>query len=180
MKKVLGIVGSNYSRSVNRKLLEYVGNQLDDVEFSTKLWDDFDIPFFNQDLIDENRFPIEISILNNKIADADALVIAVSEYNYSISAFFKNILDWLSALDPHFMTYKKILLMSTSNDENGSAHALAYMEKILPHFGAVEIQSFSLPNFKEIYDEEEQRLNNEVVFLGLKDMLIDFEQSIHS
>src|SRR5579859_6724112 len=51
-----------------------------------------DIPLFNEDLVPDAPQPV--LAFKEKIAAADALLIAVAEYNYSVSGVLKNAIDW--------------------------------------------------------------------------------------
>ena len=52
-----------------------------------------DIPFYNQDVTEK---PVAVSRVLAQMAGADALVLASTEYNYSMAPALKNILDWAS------------------------------------------------------------------------------------
>src|SRR5699024_6154374 len=108
----------------------------------------------------------------------NAIILAVTEHNLTVSSFLKNIIDWLSRMDDQILAGKKILLMSTSEDESGSKNALAYMENVLPTFGAKVVESFSLPKFSANYDEEANTLKNEVMLLGLMGVISNFKGDI--
>ena len=70
-----------------------------------------------------------------------------SEEPENITAYFKNLLDWLSRLERSFLVEKKILLMATSPGERGGIAALSIAEKLLSRFGAEIVTTFSLPSF---------------------------------
>lgn len=177
MKNILALVGSNNPNSLNKKLIEYVTTKLPSFEVNLKDWEFFEIPIYSLAQEKERGFPADIRVLQNNIKDCDGLLIAVSEQNKSISAFFKNILDWMSRLDPQFLEDKKILLMSTSADENASVEALNYMKKVLPIFGGEIVESFSIANFSDNFNEDNQ-LKEDFMFLGLLEVLTNFEQHI--
>ncbi len=54
-----------------------------------------DIPLFNQDVLDAGM-PEPVKTFRERIAKADAILIASPEYNYSISGVLKNAIDWAS------------------------------------------------------------------------------------
>ena len=134
MKKILAFAGSNSSSSINKQLVDYVVFRLDNVKAKTLLLTDYDIPMYSEDIEKNEGFPVGIQELKQEIAACDGLVIAVNEHNGSVSAFFKNILDWLSRVDRSFFGERKILLMSTSPGGRGAAGALAvsYTHLTLP------------------------------------------------
>lgn len=177
-KKILALVGSNNQNSINQKLVQYVSRRLENQEVKLHEWINFNIPVFGLDQEKERGIPADIRILKNIIDEYEFLIIAVNEHNKTISAFFKNILDWISCLDSKFLDNKKVLLMSTSESDNGAVDALNYMKNILPNFGAEIVESFSFPYFSENFDIEKSEIKDEVVLLGLLDVLINFEQGI--
>ena len=49
---------------------------------------------FNQDI--EKDVPIKVKEFKSKIRDADAILFATPEYNYSVPGVLKNAIDWAS------------------------------------------------------------------------------------
>lgn len=178
MKKILVFSGSNKSSSINDKLAKYAAAHIVGHNIETLKLSDYVLPLFNEDIEQERGFPIDLKMLYNKIKDADALVISVNEHNGMISSFFKNIIDWLSRLDPKFLSGKNLLLMSTSNEEGGGAGALEYSKNVLPKFGGTIVESFSIPFFRENFSEDTQAISNEVLLLGFTDVIQNFAHQI--
>ena len=92
--------------------------------------------------------------LKKDILNADGIVISVNEHNGGLSAYFKNLIDWLSRLDRDFIRDKKVLLMSTSPGKRGAIGAHEAANKMLSRFGAEILGSFSLPSFYDNFDVE--------------------------
>jgi chromate reductase len=90
--KVLGICGSLRRQSTNMNLLRYaqehapLGMQIEIADLST-------VPFYNADISER---PGTVQSLLSQIGQADALLLACPEYNYSIAPALKNALDWAS------------------------------------------------------------------------------------
>lgn len=96
--KILGFGGSLREGSFNRELLE-AGCILDaasDVCPKDANFEIFDrigeFPLYSQDL--EASMPDVIKEFKNKIKEADTILIATTEYNYSIPGYLKNAIDW--------------------------------------------------------------------------------------
>ena len=85
---------------------------------------------------------------------ADGIILSVNEHNGNPSAYFKNLIDWLSRLDKNFISGKKILLMSTSPGKRGGIGAHEVSKNLLTRFGAEIIATFSLPSFYDNIDAE--------------------------
>src|SRR3990170_2026506 len=91
--RILGIVGSLRKNSYNKALMRAAAELLPkDVELEVFCLDD--VPPFNQDL--EKQPPQAIRLFKEKIRDAEAILIASPEYNYSIPGVLKNAIDWAS------------------------------------------------------------------------------------
>jgi chromate reductase, NAD(P)H dehydrogenase (quinone) len=91
--RILGIAGSlrraSYNRAALRAAIELVpeGATLDVFELHG-------IPLFNQD--DEGNPPLQVVEFKRRIREADSLLFATAEYNYSVPGVLKNALDWAS------------------------------------------------------------------------------------
>lgn len=176
MKKILAFAGSNSSTSINHKLITHVAERIHSHEVKVIKLREYDIPMYSIDLEKERGIPTDIRVLKNLIEEHDALIISVNEHNGTVSAFFKNIIDWLSRVDRSFLTGKHILLMSTSPGARGAAAALEYSKHMLPRFGGKIIQSFSFPAFKD--NMVEDKVQNEVLEMGIEDVLTTFAHEI--
>ena len=78
---------------------------------------------------------------------------ASPEYNGSLPAAFKNVVDWLSRMDMKVFHHKPVMALSTSPGRNGGATNLAQLEKLLPWWGAELTGIFSLPRFNETFND---------------------------
>ena len=103
--RIIGFAGSNSAQSINRLLVDYVLRQLHDHE--TELIDlrAHDVPMYGVDREQDSGIPPDIVALHERIRSADAVVISVAEHNGNLTAFFKNIVDWLSRNDLTFLRY---------------------------------------------------------------------------
>lgn len=178
MKKILAFAGSNHSASINQQLLDHVVNRIHGHEIKALKLTDYPLPIYSQDLEKNEGFPINATIIKNLIAESDALIVAVNEHNAGPSAFFKNIIDWLSRVNRNFLEGKKILLISTSAGKRGAKSSLEYTENIFARFGGEVVQSFSLPSFKDNFQEE--KVINEVLDMGIEDVLTTFAHQIEN
>ncbi|MDT0644898.1 NADPH-dependent FMN reductase [Zunongwangia sp. F363] len=178
MKKILAFSGSNSSTSINHQLLTHVSARITGHEIKIIKLIDYQFPMYSADHEKEKGIPLNVRIMKNLIAESDALVIAVNEHNGMVSAFFKNFLDWMSRAERNFLKDKKILLISTSPGIRGAASSLEYVKNILPRFGGQVIESFSFPSFKDNF--KENKVLNEVLDMGIEDVLTTFAHQIES
>src|SRR5215203_513882 len=80
--KVLGIVGSLRKESFNRKLLR-AAVELAPEGIELEIAEITGIPLFNEDVLDEG-VPEVVRLFKERVAGADALLIATPEYNWSV------------------------------------------------------------------------------------------------
>ncbi|KAK2968885.1 hypothetical protein RJ640_025492 [Escallonia rubra] len=94
--KVVAISGSIRSGSYNSGLLRAAievakeslqGIEVEFVEISH-------LPMLNTDLEGPGTFPHDVEAFRKKILEADSILFASPEYNYSVSAPLKNAIDW--------------------------------------------------------------------------------------
>ncbi len=178
MKKILAFAGSNSSTSINHLFLTHLVNRIQAHEVKLIKLSQYDIPLYSKDLEADRGFPTDIKVIKNLIEEHDALIISVNEHNGTVSAFFKNVMDWLSRLDRSFLTGKRILLTSTSPGARGAASSLEYTKGILPRFGGKVVQSFSFPSFNDNF--QNNVIQNEVLEMGIEDVLTTFQHEIEN
>lgn len=155
MAYLLGFAGSNSSTSINYALVKYTAGLITDIPI--KLLDLAQCPFpmFSEDHEREQGYSDALRELLLDIQNADGLLISVNEHNGALSAYFKNLLDWLSRLDRKCMADKRVLLMATSGGKRGAIGALGQAEQLLARFGAIVTATFSLPLFHDYFKEGE-------------------------
>lgn len=127
MVALLGICGSLRKSSLNRALLVAIGEALP-AGAALRVWESLDLPIFNSDLED----PASIVALKRAIAEADGVVFAVPEYNYSIPGGLKNALDWVSrpvATSP--LRGKPCGIVGAASGMSGTIRAQAHMRQML-------------------------------------------------
>lgn len=95
--KVLGICGSLRWDSYNRKALrvaksiaEGLGTEVREVNLK-----ELNLPIYDGD-IEAKGLPESVLKLKSAITEADVIMLASPEHNYSISAALKNVIDWTS------------------------------------------------------------------------------------
>ncbi|MGE0869479.1 MAG: NADPH-dependent FMN reductase [Kofleriaceae bacterium] len=127
MVALLGICGSMRKASLNRALLRAIAQELPP-GVTMRIQDSLDLPIFNSDLPD----PEAVTSLKTAVADADGVVFAVPEYNYSIPGGLKNALDWLSrptATAP--LRGKPVGLVGAATGMSGTIRAQTHMRQML-------------------------------------------------
>jgi NAD(P)H-dependent FMN reductase len=153
--KILAFAGSNSSESINHQLILYVEKLINEVETEIMRLTDYNIPLYGMDIEKNEGIPKGVIDLNNKIQEAKGIIISVAEHNGNLTAFFKNVIDWLSRYNRTFLEGKKILLLSTSPGQRGGASALEITQKVLSRFKGEIVAYYSLGNFNKVFKDGE-------------------------
>lgn len=105
-KLCLGICGSLRKASRNRGLL-YCAQEVMPEGAVLELADISSLPFYSED----GEKTDAVKAFLEKVKKADALVLAVTEYNYSVAPALKNALDWASREPGGILAGKPAALM---------------------------------------------------------------------
>jgi chromate reductase, NAD(P)H dehydrogenase (quinone) len=125
--RILGFAGSLRVGSYNRALLRAATDLLPDGT-TLEIFDLNGIPPFNQDL--EMNMPAKVKEFKSKIREADAILIATPEYNYSVPGVLKNAID--SASRPYGdnpFNDKPVAIISASVGMLGGARAQYHLRQ---------------------------------------------------
>lgn len=155
-RKILLFAGSNSSQSINRKIVEQAAGLLNGHQ--TRLIDlgDFPMPLFSVDLEERDGVPGAAHKLRELFLEHDALVVSVAENNASVTAAFKNAMDWASRTqeDYRILNGKPVWLLSTSPAQSGGAQALEHAKAIFSILGAEVAGGSSIGSFYDISRED--------------------------
>jgi chromate reductase, NAD(P)H dehydrogenase (quinone) len=125
--RILGFAGSLRQNSYNKALLR-VAVQLAPKNTVIETFDLEGIPQFNQDL--ETLPPQKVKEFKEKIKEADAILIATPEYNYSIPGVLKNAIDWASRpYSDNAFNEKPVAIMGASTGMLGTARAQYHLRQ---------------------------------------------------
>jgi len=92
------------------------------------MWESLDLPIFNSDVGE----PAAVTELKAAVANADGVVFAVPEYNYSIPGGLKNALDWLSSPPKNSpLRGKPVALCGAASGMSGTIRAQTHMRQML-------------------------------------------------
>ena len=125
--KLIGIVGTNAQESYNRMLLQFMQKHFKH-KAEIEILELTDVPMFNES--DDQSNSDIIQHFNNKIIEADGVIIATPEHNHSIPSALKSILEWLS-FNLHPFDGKPVMIVGASYDVQGSSRAQLHLRQIL-------------------------------------------------
>jgi chromate reductase len=125
--RVLGIAGSLRDSSYNKAALRAARELLPNG--ATLETADLDgLPLFNEE--NERPLPPRVVELKARIREADAILIATPEYNYSIPGVLKNAIDWASRpYSDNAWDGKPVALIGASPGPQGTARAQYHLRQ---------------------------------------------------
>lgn len=134
---IVGLCGSLRAGSLNRMALNLAGASLPEgVKFEVLEWRD--VPPFDSDLMAAG-IPASVKELGARIREADGVVIATPEYNFSIPGMFKNTIDWLSRLDNQPFSGKPVAILSAATGPLGGARVQYDLRRALMFLNAMTL-----------------------------------------
>lgn len=161
--KILAFAGSLRKDSLNKKLVKIAANGAKEAGADVTLIDlkDFPLPIYDQDIEDSQGLPENALKLKELMLAHDGFLISCPEYNSSMSAVFKNVIDWTSRKATKDEVYlccfidKAIGLMSASPGQLGGLRGLVHVRSM---FG--NINSYVIPQQKCI-SQADQAFNQD-------------------
>ncbi len=98
MVQLVGISGSLRQKSFNTSLLHNAQALLPN-DTTLEVLSLADVPLYDGDL-ENSDFPQAVNALQNRIKQANGLILASPEYNHGVPGVLKNAIDWLSRPKP--------------------------------------------------------------------------------
>jgi chromate reductase, NAD(P)H dehydrogenase (quinone) len=142
--RILAFAGSLRRESFNKKLVPIAARAARDAGAEVTLIDlkDFPLPLFDQDLEAGEGMPENGTKLKQLFNDHDGLLVASPEYNSSVTAALKNVIDWVSRpvtdQPPGAVFRGKVAaLMSASPGALGGLRGLVHLRSILGNIGVI-------------------------------------------
>ena len=138
-----------------------------------------DVPFYNGD-VEERGLPASVVELNEAVDAADGVIFFTPEYNTSLPAVTKNIIDWLSRPPTALVGTPLAAVASTPGGRAGAG--------VLGHFADIfdrtrenypRYESLGVGNFGDKLDESGELADPETR-QRLEDWLVGFEKFIES
>jgi chromate reductase len=159
---ILGIAGSLRKGSYNRGLLRAAAELLPEgVTFS--IFDIREVPPYDADVQSQGDPPI-VEDLKRQVIQADALLIATPEYNYSVPGLLKNAIDWASRPPMTCcLRGKPVGIVGASGGESGTMRAQLALRQmfIFTDTLAMVQPEFRLPKASEKCDANGDLVDSE-------------------
>ena len=178
--KLLEIVGTNADKSYNRELLQYMQHHFQR-NATIDLAEIGQLPLFKEQPQDCS-LPESVPKLANQISGADGVIIGVPEYDHSIPAALKSMIEWLSCTI-HPFAGKPIMIVGTSLGIQGTSRAQDEIRRILnaPGVGATVLpgNEFMLSFAPKAFDQSGDLVDRHTISF-LESCFKHFQQLIES
>jgi NAD(P)H-dependent FMN reductase len=160
--KILAFWASSRKNSCNKMLIQIATKFLKGLAFGINEIDlkDYPLPFYDPNIKETDEFPINVKKIRNMIISSDVWLIAAPEYNYSMPAILKNLIDWASRSEKNEATRdafrnKKVILMSASGGPDGGAYLLNHLKEVMQIVGCNVISNkIAIPSSHTAFNNE--------------------------
>lgn len=178
--KILCFAGSLRADSVNKKLVKIAMQGAKDAGADVTYIDlkDYPLPIYDEDIETTHGIPENAVKLKELFLAHNALLMAVPEYNSSVSGVWKNTIDWVSRSangEPmlHCYTGKVAAIMSASPGQLGGLRGLVHVRSILENIQVMVLpEQFALPTAYSAFTVEghltDEKKQETVIKIGEK------------
>ena len=132
---LLAITGSLRKDSFNTQLLRAV-KELAPPEMTIEIVTLHGVPLYDGDEEDKHGVPASVKALQEKVKQADGIIISTPEYNFSVPGVLKNGLDWMSRSGNPFK-WKRVGVMGASEGAIGTARSQYHLRQNLVGLEAI-------------------------------------------
>lgn len=162
--------------SVNKKLIALTATFLRDMgqEVDHAQFEEFPLPLYDANMQEQEGIPQIAEKFVKRLHSADKVVFSSPEYNGSLPGTFKNLIDWVSRIQPMPWDEQDILLLSASPSIYGGMRGLMALKQPFHVCGAyIFPKVFCLSKANEAFDTQ-GKLNDPKKSESLKTLLSTF------
>ena len=160
--KIIAFAGSTRTDSYNKKLVKIASTGATDEGIDVTVIDlrDFPMPIYDGDLEQKDGLPSNARKLKDLMLTHQGFLIASPEYNSSISAVFKNTIDWISRQSegeiPLACFKNKVAgIMSASPGILGGLRGLVHVRSMLGNIGVIVMpDQIAIARAHEAFNED--------------------------
>ncbi len=173
---ILGISGSLRQGSYNTALLRSAAEAMPPSMLLT-IGEISDLPLYNRD-VEVQGLPEPVQRIRAQLADADAVLFACPEYNWSLTGALKNAIDWLSRNPASPLDHKPAAIIG-GGGRGGGARAQAHLREVLAHnrVPVYEASEVVIPAIWKAFDDD-LHLVDEQAFADLRTLVGGFEADV--
>ncbi len=179
MVKILAFAGSLRKDSWNKKLVKIAakGAEAAGAEVTYIDLKDYPLPIYDQDIEDASGLPENARKLKELMVAHDGFLISCPEYNSTMPAVFKNVIDWTSRKAKPDEIYlscfidKAVALLSASPGGLGGMRGLVHVRAMFSNIYSIVLPNQkSIPSVHEAFDEsgtiKDPKMQKEIEKIG--------------
>lgn len=161
MNRILAFAGSTRTHSFNKRILHTAVFGAREAGAEVTLIDlrDYTMPIYDGDLEEKKGIPDNAKKLKDLFKNHHALLLALPEYNSSMSGVFKNAIDWVSRKEKgeeelECFIGKVAALISASPGQLGGMRGLVHARSMLENIHVIVMpEQVCVPRANEAFDE---------------------------
>jgi NAD(P)H-dependent FMN reductase len=188
--KILAFAGSLREKSYNKRVLKVAIRGAENAGVKVTYIDlkDYPMPIYNADLQDTQDFPPIAAAFQRFLLEHDGLLIASPEYNASLPAALKNVIDWASRANGNIklgecFKGKFAAIMTASPGAFGGIRCLGHLRDVLTILLVNTLPSeIAVATVGGVFDGDTDEMTNDNVRVILEDLgksLADMLQKTH-
>lgn len=178
MNRIIAFAGSTRIDSYNKKILKMAvyGAREAGAEVSVIDLRDYTMPIYDGDLEEKEGIPENGKKLKELFNSHHGLLLALPEYNSSLSGVFKNTIDWISRTDKGEIPLQSFIgkvagLISASTGVYGGMRGLVHARAMLENIHVIVMpDQICVPRANEALDEygnlKDEKLKKSIEKLG--------------
>ncbi|MBM4157513.1 MAG: NAD(P)H-dependent oxidoreductase [Ignavibacteria bacterium] len=172
--KIILIPGSLRKNSYNKMALNFIKKEIEETGNKAEIIDlkKVNMPLFDED-IESAGVPQNIIDFQNKLLESDAFIIAVPEYNHSVSGALKNAIDWASRSKSPVFKNKSIGLTGASTGMGGTIRAQIAILPTLRALGGNIIPYQSYIAAAQNVFSEDGNINDDSIRNNLRNLVLN-------
>ncbi len=176
--KILALAGSLREHSYNKRVLKNAIRGAENAGAEVTFVDlrDYPMPIYDADIQEKEAFPENAEKLQKLFLEHDGLLIASPEYNASLPAGLKNMIDWTSRANGDIKTIqcykgKVAAIMTASPGAFGGIRCLAHLRDVLTILLVNTLPSeIAVAKVGGIFDGDTDEITNDNVRAILEDL----------
>lgn len=177
MKKILAFGASNSKNSINKRVANFVGLQIEDTSVELLDLNDFEMPIYSIDIEKETGIPETVYHFKSNIEKVDGIIISFAEHNGHYTAVFKNIFDWLTRINRNIWQNKPMFLLATAPGSRGAKKVLENAVIDMGRKGGDIVAVFSLPSIWDNYNENDG-ITDQILKKEFDEQLAKFKKAL--
>lgn len=186
-QKILAFAGSLREHSYCKRVVKtaMLGAQAAGAEVDFIDLRDFPMPIYNADLQDAEGFDENALKFQKLLCEYKGFLICSPEYNASLPAALKNVIDWASRANDEFkmgevFSGKVAAIMTASPGGFGGIRCLAHLRSILSVLGVNVLPSeIAVGKVHEMFDPDGAEMTNEAMKKLLENLGASLVDTLH-